>query len=88
VTVSRDCQAGADALVSASAQSNQSVRSRPHAADILATQCGSGPDAGRLRQGVAELAARVDAELGEDVAQVVLDRARAEEQPGADLGVG
>ena len=34
---------------------------------------------GRLRQGVAEMAARGDAELGEDVAQVVLDRARTEE---------
>ena len=44
--------------------------------------------AGRLGQGVAELAARGDAELGEDLAQVVLDRAGADEQPGADLRVG
>ena len=29
-----------------------------------------------------------DAELGEDLAQVVLDGARADEQPGADLRVG
>jgi hypothetical protein len=29
-----------------------------------------------------------DAELGEHFAQVVLDRARADEQPGADLRVG
>src|SRR5690242_19164117 len=35
----------------------------------------------------AELAARADVELGEDLAQVVLDRARAEKQPGADLRV-
>src|SRR5258708_29299448 len=35
-----------------------------------------------------ELAAGADAELGEDLAQVVLDRARADEQPGADLRVG
>jgi hypothetical protein len=35
-----------------------------------------------------ELAARADAELGEHLAQVVLDRARADEQPGADFRVG
>ena len=37
---------------------------------------------------MAELAARGDAELSEDLAQVVLDRAGADEQPGADLRVG
>ena len=35
-----------------------------------------------------ELAAEGDAELGEDLAQVVLDGVGADEQPGADLGVG
>src|SRR5580658_1516895 len=35
-----------------------------------------------------ELAAGADAELGEHVAEVVLGRARADEQPGADLRVG
>src|SRR6516162_1936024 len=35
-----------------------------------------------------ELQARADLELGEDFAQVVLDGARADEQPGADLRVG
>ena len=35
-----------------------------------------------------ELAAGGDAELGEDVAEVVLGGARADEQPGADLRVG
>jgi hypothetical protein len=35
-----------------------------------------------------ELAAGGDAELGEDLAQVVLDGVGADEQPGADLGVG
>jgi hypothetical protein len=35
-----------------------------------------------------ELAAGADAELGEDLAQVVLHGARADEQPRADLGVG
>ncbi len=39
-------------------------------------------------QGPVELAAGADAELGEDLAQVVLDRARADEQPGADLRIG
>ena len=35
-----------------------------------------------------ELAAGADFELGEHLAHVVLDRARADEQPRADLGVG
>src|SRR4051794_37307992 len=35
----------------------------------------------------AELAARRDAQLGEDLVQVVLDGAPADEQPAADLGV-
>ena len=35
-----------------------------------------------------ELAAGADAELGEDLGQVVLDGVRADEQPGADLRVG
>src|SRR5262249_37643521 len=35
-----------------------------------------------------ELATGADAELGEDLAQVVLDCARADEQPGADVLVG
>src|ERR1700733_6932745 len=39
------------------------------------------------RQGAVELAAGGNAELGEDLAEVVLDRAGAEEQPGADLRV-
>ncbi len=44
--------------------------------------------AGRVAgQGPVELAARADGELGEDLAQVVLDRTGADEQPSADLGV-
>jgi hypothetical protein len=39
-------------------------------------------------QHAVELAAGADVGLGEDLAQVVLDRARADEQPGADLRVG
>src|SRR5580704_19212345 len=39
------------------------------------------------RQGPVELAAGADAELGEDLAQVVMDRVRADEQPGADLRI-
>src|SRR4051794_36214417 len=35
-----------------------------------------------------ELAARRDSELGEHVAQVVIDGAPAEEEPGSDLPVG
>ena len=39
------------------------------------------------RQDALELAARGDVELGEDLAQVVLDRRRADEQPDADFRV-
>src|SRR6476661_5475991 len=39
------------------------------------------------RQDAAEVAARGDVELGEDLAQVVLDGAPRQEQPGADFGV-
>src|SRR2546428_4498334 len=47
------------------------------------------PDGGRpAGQDAVELVARADVELGEDLAQVVLDRARTDEQPGADLRVG
>src|SRR5438105_4147271 len=45
-------------------------------------------DGGRVTgQDAVELAARADVELHEDLAQVVLDRARADEQPGADLRI-
>ena len=37
---------------------------------------------------MVELAAGGDGELGEDLAQVVLGGVGADEQPGADLGVG
>jgi len=39
-------------------------------------------------QDAVELTAGAYGELGEDLAQVVLDGARTEEQPGGDLGVG
>ena len=39
-------------------------------------------------QGAVKLAAGADVELGEDLGQVVLNRARADEQPGTDLRVG
>src|SRR5918994_4655717 len=35
-----------------------------------------------------ELVARADAQLGEDLVEVVLDGAGADEQPGSNLGVG
>src|SRR5918996_3597060 len=35
-----------------------------------------------------ELGARADVELAEDLVEVVFDRAGADEQPGADLGIG
>src|ERR1041384_4958068 len=41
----------------------------------------------RLGQDAAELAARGDAELGEDFGQVILDRAGTHEQPAAELRV-
>src|SRR3984957_1274116 len=41
-----------------------------------------------LAEGCSLLAARLDAQLGENLAQVVFDCARADEQPGADFRVG
>src|SRR5712692_3564761 len=43
---------------------------------------------GQLRHTVCELRARLDAELPEHFAQVILDRARADEQLSGDLPVG
>ena len=42
----------------------------------------------RVGQGPGELPAGADAELGEHLTQMPLDRARAQEQLGADLGIG
>jgi hypothetical protein len=42
---------------------------------------------GSIGQGTPELVARFDTEFDEDLFQVVLDGACAEEQPGADLGI-
>ena len=42
---------------------------------------------GSIGQDTPELVARFDAEFDEDLFQVVLDGACAEEQPGADLGI-
>ena len=42
---------------------------------------------GSIGQDMPELVARFDAEFDEDLFQVVLDGACAEEQPGADLGI-
>src|SRR3954471_2751816 len=47
-----------------------------------------GERVGRFRERAAELPTGVDVELAEDLAQVVLDGAGADEQLGADLGVG
>src|SRR3954447_2818043 len=47
-----------------------------------------GERVGRFRERAAELPTGVDVELAEDLAQVVFDGARADEQLGADLGVG
>ena len=44
--------------------------------------------ADRARQDVSQLTSRRDAELDEDLAEVPLDRPRAEEQPCPDLRVG
>ena len=67
------------------------VSRRSSAADTGALPSGGAPvdrhgdaDVGQRR---AELPAGADAELGEHLAQVPLDRARAEEQLGADLRV-
>jgi hypothetical protein len=42
---------------------------------------------GSIGQDTPELVARFDAEFDEDLFQVVLDGACAQEQPGADLGI-
>src|SRR3954454_10357864 len=47
-----------------------------------------GGGSGRVRECIAKLPAAADVELAEDLAQVVLDRPRADEQLGADLRVG
>ena len=60
--------------------------SRPELAVPGAALCGA-PSGLRQRQVVPELPAGADVELGEHLAQVVLDGARADEQPGADLRV-
>src|SRR5262245_11583428 len=56
------------------------VRGRLHRMDRAGCRRVAGQDH-------VELAPRADAELGEDLAQVVLDRARADEEPAADLRV-
>src|SRR3954454_20142408 len=55
----------------------------------LASRRPAGPSGGFWVGGerVVELVARVDLELREHLVQVVLDRARADEQARADLGV-
>src|SRR3954447_10486776 len=57
---------------------------RPTAPGVLGWQ-GSARFAGERR---GELVARADVELAVDLVEVVLDRAGADEEPGADLGVG
>jgi hypothetical protein len=67
----------------------------PEQASPATKVTGTPPSGGLAQRGdvqdvwrdAAELAARADAKLGEDLAQVVLDRTRAEEQPGADLRI-
>lgn len=55
----------------------------PHPSECGTSDSGSGTGVGEL-----ELLARGDTELGEDVAQMSLDDARADEDTGPDLGVG
>src|SRR3954469_1288228 len=54
----------------------------------LARQPTPRPSSVKRRRSGAELLAADDIELAEDLVQVVLDRARADEQLGADLRVG
>src|SRR6266550_5722692 len=76
-------------LASAAGQREGASRRRASAPDRVRPARLGRPDGGRVAgQDAVELAARADVELGEDLAQVVLDRARTDEQPGADLGVG
>src|SRR5947208_11443677 len=75
-------------LASAAGQREGASRRRASAPDRVRPARLGRPDGGRVAgQDAVELAARADVELGEDLAQVVLDRARTDEQPGADLGV-
>src|SRR5262245_10561401 len=59
----------------------------PGFGDLAVTRSGRRVLGCGVRERVVELAPRPDAELREDVAQVPLDRARADEQLRADLGV-
>jgi hypothetical protein len=71
-----------------SAKRRACPRAHAAAAGIRVVQRQASTAAGSVAgQGAAELDAGGDAELGEDLAQVVLDRARGQEQPGADLRV-
>src|SRR5580658_7726880 len=85
-----DCHAGRAGTVSAqrtvpvASLTGRALWEERVAAAVLVRRDGVGV----AGQGPVELAAGADAELGEDLAQVVLDRARADEQPGADLGIG
>src|SRR6202453_1084400 len=71
------------------------VSGHPHSGQLspgsrLPAQVSTGRAALALghRQHAVELVAGADAELGEDLGQVVLDGMGADKQPGADLGVG
>jgi hypothetical protein len=85
-----DLHVGKGALASVTAQRDcQSVPSLLSHGDLRAPR-GLGVNrriAVPLRQDALELDTRGDVELGEDLAQVVFGRARADEEAGADLGV-
>src|SRR5580700_6097774 len=64
-----------------------SMRIRAGCHRLRCTSSRSGEGTCRADEDPAELPARADAELGENLAQMPLDGARAEEQLGADLRV-
>src|SRR5919204_3665454 len=72
--------------VAASYSSARTVARAPCLADALGSRSSPLDSAGLGDE--VELVARADAELAEDLVQVVLDGARADEQLGADLWVG
>src|SRR3954449_5729215 len=71
-------------LCLALARGSGTPRTRPPPRVPLDRQRGARSTAERA----GELVARGDVELAVDLVEVVLDRARADEEPGADLGVG
>src|SRR5260221_480338 len=85
----RDCHFGRIALESTKRPAHWSVTTWQSAGRLTSRPGLARRDRIRIAgQDAVELAAGADAELGEDLARVVVDGAGADEQAGADLGIG